>query len=281
MNHIEAGIAAAIPADIVDAKGDLIAATAADAVARVAVGANNTALVADSAQAAGVKWLDLTTLLVALSTIDAKGDLLAGTADNALSRLAVGTADQLLVPSAAAGTGLAWAAAGGRVLYDSAHLGGAAATIDATGLDQNFRGLRLIAYLRGDTAAASTTCLLRFNGDAAANYDVMRADAANATMTASNTLGGTSAEVSPVIPANTATANFFGMLIVEIPFYAHASNNKIAYVMHCSKLTNAAADVRVGSHMIAWRSNAAINQITLLPGAGNFQIASRVIIEGV
>ena len=45
-----------IPATIVDAKGDLIAATAADTVARVAVGADTKSLLADSGQAAGVAW---------------------------------------------------------------------------------------------------------------------------------------------------------------------------------------------------------------------------------
>jgi len=41
---------------IVDAKGDIIAATAADTVARLAVGANGTVLTADSAEASGLKW---------------------------------------------------------------------------------------------------------------------------------------------------------------------------------------------------------------------------------
>jgi hypothetical protein len=40
----------------VDAKGDLIAATAADTPARLAVGANGTILTADSAEATGMKW---------------------------------------------------------------------------------------------------------------------------------------------------------------------------------------------------------------------------------
>jgi hypothetical protein len=47
---------AAIAKTIVDAKGDIIVATAADTVSRLAVGANDTVLVADSAQATGVKW---------------------------------------------------------------------------------------------------------------------------------------------------------------------------------------------------------------------------------
>ena len=47
---------AAIAKTIVDAKGDIIAATAADTVSRLAVGANNTVLTADSSTATGLKW---------------------------------------------------------------------------------------------------------------------------------------------------------------------------------------------------------------------------------
>jgi hypothetical protein len=47
---------AAIAKTIVDAKGDIIAATAADTVSRLAVGANDTVLTADSTAATGVKW---------------------------------------------------------------------------------------------------------------------------------------------------------------------------------------------------------------------------------
>jgi hypothetical protein len=47
---------ASIAKTIVDAKGDIIAATAADTVARLAVGANNTVLTADSSTATGLKW---------------------------------------------------------------------------------------------------------------------------------------------------------------------------------------------------------------------------------
>jgi hypothetical protein len=46
----------AIQNAIVDAKGDLIAATANDTPARLAVGANGTTLVSDSTAATGLKW---------------------------------------------------------------------------------------------------------------------------------------------------------------------------------------------------------------------------------
>jgi hypothetical protein len=51
-----ANASAGIPKTIVDAKGDLIAATASDTVARLAVGTNGQVLTADSAEATGVKW---------------------------------------------------------------------------------------------------------------------------------------------------------------------------------------------------------------------------------
>jgi hypothetical protein len=49
--------AGGIPDTILDAKGDLIAATAADTAARLAVGADGTVLTADSVEATGLKWV--------------------------------------------------------------------------------------------------------------------------------------------------------------------------------------------------------------------------------
>jgi len=46
----------AIQNAIVDAKGDLIAASAADTPARLAVGSDNTVLIADSSQSTGLRW---------------------------------------------------------------------------------------------------------------------------------------------------------------------------------------------------------------------------------
>jgi hypothetical protein len=50
------GSASAINPTIVDAKGDIIAATAADTVSKLTVGANDTVLTADSSEATGLKW---------------------------------------------------------------------------------------------------------------------------------------------------------------------------------------------------------------------------------
>lgn len=280
MNHIEAGIAAAVPADIFDAKGDLIAGTGADAYSKVSVGADGRVLKADSGAGAGVSWLDLSTVAVMLATFDAKGDIIVGTADNAASRLAVGSVGQSLQPDAAQATGMKWAN-GAMVQLSKSVLGGASANIDITAISGSYDHLRLIAYVRGDTAAASTTCILRFNGDSGANYDFQRNSASAAAAAISEAFGQTSIECTPTMPANTATANVFSMIMLDIPFYALTANNKLVHVKHISKIGVATTNLREGGVAGFWRSSAAITQITLIPGAGNFAAGSGYSLWGV
>ena len=99
---------AEIPDTIIDAKGDLIAGSAADTATRLAVGANETRLVADSAEATGLKYVADTTNYA----IAAKGDLLVGTAADTLTALTVGTNGYVLTADSAQASGVKWAASG-------------------------------------------------------------------------------------------------------------------------------------------------------------------------
>jgi hypothetical protein len=90
----------AIQNAIVDAKGDIIAATAADTPARLAVGANDTVLTADSTTATGLKW----------ATVAAGGMTLLSTTTmsgvtTTVSSISGSYNDLLIEVFAAAGTG--------------------------------------------------------------------------------------------------------------------------------------------------------------------------------
>ena len=86
------------------AKGDLFAGTANDTTGIVTAGANETRLVADSVQAAGLKYVADTTNYA----IAAKGDLLAGTAADTLQAVTVGSNGSTLIATTTATPGVAW-----------------------------------------------------------------------------------------------------------------------------------------------------------------------------
>jgi hypothetical protein len=68
----------AIAKTIVDAKGDIIAATAADTVSKLAVGANDTVLTADSSTATGLKWASPAGSAPTFSLLNTGGTSLTG-----------------------------------------------------------------------------------------------------------------------------------------------------------------------------------------------------------
>lgn len=91
-------------------KGDLLTHTGT-AYARTGVGSNNTVLVADSAETNGIKWATLSSAgAIPATIIDARGDLIAGTASDTAGRLAVGTNGYVLVADSGESTGLKWVA---------------------------------------------------------------------------------------------------------------------------------------------------------------------------
>jgi len=104
----------AIQNAIVDAKGDIVAASANDTPARLAVGTDNHRLIAASGETTGLKYVSDTQNTV----IDAEGDLLVGDAADAVQRLAVGTTGQILTVDTAVDGKIKWAtpAGGGKIL---------------------------------------------------------------------------------------------------------------------------------------------------------------------
>lgn len=98
-----------VKATTLTAKGDIFVATASGVVTRLAVGTNNYALVADSAQATGVKWAVPTdSTKIPLSTVTTKGDLLVATASATVARQAVGANNKILIADSTQTNGIKW-----------------------------------------------------------------------------------------------------------------------------------------------------------------------------
>ena len=94
-----------------DAKGDLAVGTGANTASKLAVGANDYVLTAASGEATGVKWAAIPSQGgIPATLIDAKGDLIAGSAADTAARLAVGTNGFHLVAASGEATGLKWQA---------------------------------------------------------------------------------------------------------------------------------------------------------------------------
>ena len=150
-------------ATAIDAKGDLVAGTGADAFARLGVGANGTLLTADSSEATGLKWAapaDETPLTT-------KGDLFTFSTVDA--RLGVGANNTVLTADSAEATGLKWAtpaSGGGLTLLSTTSLSGASTTVSS--ISGSYKNL--ILMLKNVSNDAGDSIFFRLNGDTGNNY---------------------------------------------------------------------------------------------------------------
>jgi hypothetical protein len=92
------------PTAYVTAKGDLLAATGAGAIARRSVGTNDQALVADSTAATGLSYKG-----AVLTTSFVKGSIAVGTGSGTYAIQAVGTNGQVLTADSTQADGVIWA----------------------------------------------------------------------------------------------------------------------------------------------------------------------------
>lgn len=172
----------AIQNAIVDAKGDLIAASAADTPARLAVGANGTTLVADSTAATGLKWAASPNFVgCSLSK--------AGT-----QSLANATNTQITFASEFFDTdGFHSTTTNTERITIPAGLGGKYLLTGQIGYLSNSTGFRnLIFYYNGSTIAANTALVPIFGGDFTfSNSCVLQLNAGDyVTMNGYQTSGG-------------------------------------------------------------------------------------------
>jgi len=199
----------------IDAKGDLLAGTGDNTIARLAVGANNLVLTADSAEATGLKW-------AAPDPLTTKGDLFTFSTTEA--RLGVGANDTVLTADSTAATGLKWAAAssGGMTLLSTTTLSGASTTVSS--ISQSYTDLKIV--IKNAVQAAASTVFMRINGTNAPNYNYGWFQTANGTFTQNSNEGYYQIDnITAAVTGNTDNRRVGAS--IDIPQYTNTTNQFI------------------------------------------------------
>lgn len=156
-----------------DAKGDLIVGTGADTFAKRTVGTNEHRLVADSAEATGLKYVADTTNYA----ISAKGDLLAGTGADTLTALSVGTNGQVLSADSSTATGLKWisSSSSGMTLVSRTTFSAVASQSVNNVFSSTYDNYKILITIYPTSTADTATFRLRASGtDTTSNYKCSR-----------------------------------------------------------------------------------------------------------
>ena len=183
--------------------------------------------------------------------IQAKGDLIVGTGDDAVARLAVGTNGQFLSADSSTATGLKWA--GAATAYTSLASGTltSGTSLSLTSISASYQVLEL--WLYGVECASDFTASYTVNNDTTTNYRVYAgfgtssvgtANAANIAITASsiNNTGGLAASIS-------------------IPNYSRTGYKIMNFSTVGPHATNAGDLTPYNSVLGLWYSTAIINRI--------------------
>jgi hypothetical protein len=214
---------------------------------------------------------------IAKTIVDAKGDLIAGTADNTVARLASsGSNGNVLTVDTSTATGLAWtapAAGGGLTLLSTTTLSGASTNI--TGISTSYKNLYIV--VSGVTATSNYATSVRPNNNSSSIYfrQVNRME----TATTPDFTMATETEI-PLPYAYSQTSSFADNIgIITIENYASSSTRKPYSTFYAGQRASNTAkynEIVVG----IMESNTAITSLNFIVSAGTFSTGT-VLVYGV
>lgn len=209
---------------------------------------------------------------IAKSIVDAKGDIIAATAADTVSRLAVGANDTVLTADSSTATGLKWAtpAAGGMTLINTGGTTLTGASVSISSIPNTYRNLQIVIQnFKPATDNASLT--LRFNNDSTGVYydsDSDNVSNLNATQTA----------ITVGINNDNSVAQ--GLTVTNVYDYANAVSYKISESLSFQNNSTTTTNFNLYKSNALWKSTSAIDRIDLLPSSGNFT-SGTVYLYGV
>jgi len=167
-----------------------------------------------------------------ISTVNAKGDLLAGTADNTIDRIAVGANDTVLTADSTAATGMKWAtaAAGGMTLITETNASGAT-SISFTSIAGTYKHLLIVwSSVYQSVSSASAFWGVRLNNDSTSKYTYNGVVLSNDTILASHqpttTRFGDGNDAAPIPITTTVSTDYDLQASGKMMIFDYAGNDK-------------------------------------------------------
>lgn len=162
------------------------------------------------------------------------------------------------------------------VLYDST-LSGDAATISSDTLPPNYRLIEILVLARTSEAVDISTILIRFNNDSSSLYDLQHVSGANAVASAAQTLIGSSWTFN--VTGNSAEAGAVALVHATFPSYDQTTFHKQGVGIN-SVPDDTAANNRVRSLSLRYKSTTAVSSVSVTAGSGNLKAGSRLLVLG-
>jgi len=215
------------------------------------------------------------------TAIDAKGDLVVGTAADTFSRLAVGaTAGQVLTVDSAEATGMKWATPGGAgSSWSLLNTGGTALTAATTITVSGISGVDKV-FIRWDNASAGSAAefKIRFNADTATNY-LSAGGYYYAVTSTGSTLGNDgpdNAIIAAQLGGNTSATSYGGV------FINGCNSSGFKYYNLTSGASSGGATSQIGHWAQGiYSSSTTISSISIISGSGNFDSGTIFVYTSV
>jgi hypothetical protein len=194
------------------------------------------------------------------TAIDAKGDLIAGTADDTFSALAVGANDTVLTADSSTPTGLKWAtsATGGMTLLSTTTLSSTSVTLSS--IPQTYKNLQLVIrnYLPSQD---DFSLYVRMNGDSTASRHYSAY-----SFFVSNTAFDSNSWTTQGVDNGTSE----GLMAIDIYDYTNTSTWKIARTSIIANHKTTPTNMNLGQINHGYNQTSAISSIEIYTDATSF-----------